>query len=97
MANAADVKQLDQWQDLAMDGDITKAKLRQRSQPVKDAMAVRNARLAELQGSNLLHRFQGRIAENWDELSRDDKKVVIGALITSIIVNPSERPRLQPF
>ena len=87
--NAKDAAQIEEWMDLVMTKVITPAKFTQHRKPVDARMALRTARIGELQGESVLDRFTGRVSESWDELSTDDQRIVVRALIDGITVNPA--------
>jgi len=90
--NAEDGRKLAGLEDKYADGDLSQATYRRKRQEFRGRVETRNTRLSVLRGSSALDRFDGRLAEHWDELTADEQRTIILSLVRSVDVKSRVGP-----
>jgi len=88
VANAVDAGKLASLADLVADGTLTPDAVRKAAAPLKNAIASREAQLAERAGRSALDRFAGRVVADWAKLDVEDQRAVLLSLVRRVVVGP---------
>jgi site-specific DNA recombinase len=88
LENAEDEKQLAQMDNDYADRVIPRATFLKQSNRLRDRMEGRTNKLSALRGYSALDRLGGQVQDRWNEMSADDKRMILQSLVASIEVSP---------
>jgi site-specific DNA recombinase len=88
LENAKDEKQLAQMDNDYADQVIPRATFLKQSNRLRDRIESRTSKLSALRGYSALDRLGGQVQDQWDEMSADDKRMIVQSLVTAIEVSP---------
>lgn len=86
MENAADEKMLTQLEDDYADRTIDKKAYIRQSRRLQDRIEKRDGRLTAMRGQSALDRLGGHVAERWDEMSAEDRRMIVLAVVNQVTV-----------
>jgi hypothetical protein len=86
LANAADEAKKSEWAGLFNDNEIDLATFRKNTKVLTERIDGRSAQLTGLRGTSALDRLGGSVADNWDAMTSDDKRLVIQVFFSDIMV-----------
>jgi hypothetical protein len=89
LENAGDEARLSEAASAYSSGDISLATLGKVTRPLEKAIRERLAKIAAMRGQSTLDRFGGSVVEKWDEMTADDQRSVVLALVECIRVDRS--------
>jgi site-specific DNA recombinase len=86
LANSADEAKKSEWAALFNDNEIDLATFRKQTRVLTERIDGRSAQLTGLRGTSALDRLGGSVADNWDDMTSDNKRLVIQVFFSDITV-----------
>lgn len=85
-SDAAVLEELDvsRWQQ----GEIPHAVYISQRSALEGRMAERTQKLGTMRGQSVLDKYEGQVAERWDELEREEQREILLALVERVEVDP---------
>jgi DNA invertase Pin-like site-specific DNA recombinase len=90
-SNSADTTKLAEIADMFMNGELDRATYAKMKTTLEERIDGRQTQLAGMRGQSALDRLGGQVVENWDEMSPDDKRMVLFAMIESVHIAKATR------
>jgi len=90
VANAKDQRQLDQLSTDYTDQIMDRATYIKQSGRLRERMDERSGRIVALRSHSALDRMGGSVADTWDEMNSEDRRMVCLAVLNAIYVHPVE-------